>query len=197
MFAGPRADGRGSVREVWREFADDYEVSNLGRVKGPTGMLKPYLTGLTNLRLPGSPKGYFSVYIKGTKKNERVSRLVAKAFVPNPRPDIFTDVDHINNDTHDNSWLNLQWLSKSLNSLKGKPNGKNCSAVRDFWGNGEIRYYKAYVTVGGKIKTKQPFATEAEASEVGRRMKREAFERLYNEATEPEGPKLKTTTSFC
>jgi len=46
-----------------------------------------------------------------------VHRLVALAFVENPRPDIFAQVDHINRDRSDNRATNLRWVNFELNSL--------------------------------------------------------------------------------
>ena len=46
-----------------------------------------------------------------------VHRLVASAFVHNPRPDLFHVVDHINRDPTDNRPCNLRWLTQQLNTL--------------------------------------------------------------------------------
>ena len=47
----------------------------------------------------------------------RIHRLVALAFVPNPRPDIFTHVDHIDGNQFNNHYTNLRWLTHQLNLL--------------------------------------------------------------------------------
>ena len=54
----------------------------------------------------------------GIKRNMRVHRLVALAFLNNP--DNLTDVDHINNNRSDNRIQNLRWLSHkdNMNNLK-------------------------------------------------------------------------------
>ena len=44
-------------------------------------------------------------------------RLVATAFVHNPRPDIFTVVDHIDHCKTNNHYTNLRWLSPRLNCI--------------------------------------------------------------------------------
>ena len=181
MSAETCAEISGDVREIWRKFADGYEVSNLGRVRsscrGPTKMLK-LSEARRSSNYPGkSKKGYLRVKTKHGSLS--ISRLVAKMFVPNPRPDIFLEVDHIDENIHNNCWLNLRWLSKGLNMLRSNMNGKFATFDKRR-GN-----YRSCVKILKKKVTTGPYATEAEASEVGRRMKREAFERIYKELTEP------------
>jgi len=66
--------------------------------------------------------GYYEKVIlnidNGIKRNMRVHRLVAMAFLDNP--DNLSDVDHINNNRSDNRIENLRWLSHkdNMNNLK-------------------------------------------------------------------------------
>ena len=55
--------------------------------------------------------------IKWRGKTKCVHRLVAAQYVYNPRPDIFTQVDHINRVRDDNRATNLRWVSPELNAL--------------------------------------------------------------------------------
>jgi len=98
------------MMEVWREFAKGYDISNLGRVRSRRTRRTKILKTVRN------SKGYVQIGTSGCGRF-LVSRLVAKMFVPNPRPDIFNQVDHINRDKTNNSWLNLRWLSGQLNVL--------------------------------------------------------------------------------
>lgn len=59
--------------------------------------------------------GYRIITLGG--RTQCVHRLVAQQWVPNPRPDIFTEVDHINHDRADNRACNLRWVNKELNAL--------------------------------------------------------------------------------
>lgn len=89
--------------EYWADITSDgaYQVSNLGRVRGPHGILKQYeKTG-----------GYFGLCIRG--KNRFVHRLVAAAFVPNH--DGLPEVNHRNCNKADNSADNLEWVSHADN----------------------------------------------------------------------------------
>ena len=44
-------------------------------------------------------------------------RLVGKAFVFNPCPELFDEVDHINGVRSDNRWTNLRWTNHRLNMM--------------------------------------------------------------------------------
>ena len=56
------------------------------------------------------------IFYKNNKKvTESVHRLVAKAFVVNPNPDLFNQVNHLDGDILNNHWRNLQWCSNQMN----------------------------------------------------------------------------------
>ena len=71
-------------------------------------------------RFPGKER----IYKGGTNKRGYVScvfsktihRLVANAFVKNPRPDIFDMVDHIDGNPSNNHYTNLRWVDSELNA---------------------------------------------------------------------------------
>ncbi len=67
---------------------------------------------------------HITMYISTSEKHKYLSydrhyihRLVARAWVHNPCPEVFTVIDHINLKTHDNNRTNLRWISKGLNAL--------------------------------------------------------------------------------
>jgi hypothetical protein len=138
--------------------------------------------GMVRLRLDGRlTKGFLSCFgyptlslHKDNKgKNTHVHILVAKAFVENPRPDIFDMVDHIDCVRTNNHYSNLRWVDNELNSANRK-NSKNVSFHKG------ARRWVGCFQVGGKRRTKY-FATEAEAFEWAQREKKKAWQKLYAE----------------
>lgn len=85
-----------------------YSVSNYGNVQSHiTGkILKPAI----------NHKGYLIVQLclNGHRKNKRIHRLVAEAFLPNTEG--FPEVDHIDNDVKNNRVDNLRWATGSYNT---------------------------------------------------------------------------------
>ena len=97
--------------EQWKRIVVDgveypYEVSTKGNVRNmKTGrILKPF-----------DSHGYCCVTFRqdGNKKDLRVHRLVATAFIPNP--DNLTEVDHIDRNKKNNCVENLRWVSHPVN----------------------------------------------------------------------------------
>jgi len=111
------------MNEEWRPVKgyDGYcEVSSLGRVrtiprkvKSPRGghakrslrMRKPHITD--------SGYKHTFMYIDGNQKGVFVHRLVAEAFIPNPRNK--PQINHKNMNKLDNTVENLEWCTRSEN----------------------------------------------------------------------------------
>lgn len=96
------------VIEEWKDiegFGGLYQVSNLGRVRSIRKILTPKDNG----------HGYKSVCLcLGLNRYYRyIHRLVAEAFIPNPKR--FKEVDHIDCSRDNNSVTNLRWTSHKLN----------------------------------------------------------------------------------
>lgn len=99
-------------KEYWKPvvgYEGLYEVSNWGRVKsikfGRERILKP---GTNN-------RGYLFVNLckNGKKKNFRVHRLVAEAFIPNPYN--LPEVNHKDENKLNNNAENLEWCDRKFN----------------------------------------------------------------------------------
>ena len=86
----------GSNREEWRPvfgYESRYEVSNLGRVRNADGhILKPI-----------KRRGYLCLNfcVNGVRKDMKIHRLVAEAFIPNP--DELPFVNHKDEDKENNA----------------------------------------------------------------------------------------------
>lgn len=105
------------MKEIWKEIKDYeglYWVSNLGRVKSSTKILKNRL----------SKRGYYIVTLyknaKGVTKT--VHRLVAKAFIPNP--DDLPQINHKDENKLNNNVDNLEWCTAKYNCNYGSHNSK-------------------------------------------------------------------------
>ena len=113
-----------------------YAVSNLGNVisrkLNRIKILKPRLNGIN---------GYLGVDLCYNGIHcERVHRLVAKAFIPNPENK--SCVDHINNIKTDNRIENLRWASHSDNSANST--WRNITGFKGVTVNGDKYQAKIY-----------------------------------------------------
>lgn len=82
-----------------------YEVSNLGRVRRNGKILKL-----------GKVRGYLHVNLckNGIKKQAKVHRLVALAFLPNPQN--LPQINHKDEDKTNNAVDNLEWCTSQYNN---------------------------------------------------------------------------------
>lgn len=112
--------------EIWKPikgFEGKYEVSNMGRVRNAVKILSQR----QKIR-------YFQVILSDENKNRKtrmVHRLVAEAFVDNPNPDIYKQVNHKDEDKHNNRADNLEWCTAKYNLSYGEnPPIKNLKHIK-------------------------------------------------------------------
>lgn len=112
--------------EIWQPVKgyENYEVSNLGRVKS----LSYNNTGKEKILKPFKNNNYLYVNLlrNGNRKFFLVHRLVASAFIPNPEG--FPEVNHKDEDKSNNSISNLEWCSKLYNNNYGTRNERSAAA---------------------------------------------------------------------
>lgn len=135
----------------WKKITDfPYAVSN-------TGLVQNLVTGqLLNPSLDKDGYYYVTLHNDYERKNKRISRLVAEAFIPNPNN--LPQVNHINGDIHNNYDTNLEWISNKDNcehrdnvllSIKkqGEPKGVSWDSERNKW-FADMKYKNKTVHLG-------------------------------------------------
>lgn len=112
-------------KEIWKdvpEFEGYYQVSNKGNIRSLNYKnCKGYIKNLT----PGLNKttGYMAISLRKKDENGNtvvrqttVHRIVAEAFIPNPRG--LEQVDHIDGVRTRNCVSNLRWVSRKFNNSR-------------------------------------------------------------------------------
>lgn len=104
-----------TVNEEWKPidgYEGLYEISNLGRVKSLKYNKEKILK-------PGKARGYLRVCLcrNGKSKMLSVHRLVAEAFIPNPKR--LPEINHKDEDKTNNVVGNLEFCSRRYNANYG------------------------------------------------------------------------------
>lgn len=139
-------------KEIWKEvqgFEGYYEVSNLGRVRsverdiqtsrGIQHWKSRVMTPNVNQK-----SGYHYVHL--SRNNDRFSftihRLVAIAFVPNPNPEKFDQVNHIDENLEHNWSTNLEWCDNEYNVNYGHHKENHSKSLKEFYKSPESEKMK-------------------------------------------------------
>ena len=114
--------------EQWkniRGYEGKYQVSSLGRVRSLDRVILraasrtrgPHYASYKGkmLSLVHGPGGYIVVPLGKDSLSNRVHRLVAEAFIPNPEGKPF--INHIDGDVTNNKISNLEWCTNRENQL--------------------------------------------------------------------------------
>jgi hypothetical protein len=104
-----------------KDFDKYYEVSNFGNIYSKVSN--------RNLKFYDN-NGYFNIRLnKPYAYQVSVSRLVALTFVHNDQPSINIVVNHIDENTHNNHYQNLEWVTQKENINKATKNKTHEKAV--------------------------------------------------------------------
>lgn len=105
--------------EIWLPvpgFENEYDVSNMGRIRSHTRRVWNYTKPGRILKPHAKENGYLNVALSNDsmkQKHAYVHRLVATAFLPNPEN--LAEVNHKNFNKQDNRVENLEWCSSKEN----------------------------------------------------------------------------------
>lgn len=98
--------------EMWREFAPNREVSTRGRIRS-TKYQGANKTQVLKTKIDRYGYEVVALSINGVKKDLKIHRLVAEAFLPNP--DNLPTVNHKDGNKKNNLLSNLEWSSYTDN----------------------------------------------------------------------------------
>ena len=114
------------MEEIWKDvvgYEGYYQVSNLGRVRS---LARTYTTNRCTCHIKGKflklslrKEGYYKVNLNKNNKYETmlVHRMVANAFLPNPRN--LPQINHKDEDKKNNHVSNLEWCDAKYNTNYG------------------------------------------------------------------------------
>ena len=154
--------------EEWVKITRIHEVSNNGLIRNVNGhLLKPWV-GTT---------GYYHIkmFVSGKRKNLKLHRLVAKAFIPNPENK--PCINHIDGNKLNNCVNNLEWCTHAENMTHasntnlipktarttGKKLGKHSKYCNVSWDTNRHQW-SAGVTHNKKCYMRKRFDSEEEAA---------------------------------
>jgi hypothetical protein len=142
------------MREIWKDiegYEGYYQVSNLGRVKSldrvvsyKNGVQRLYRGHIIPQRKRRKGDNYLSVslYKNGTYKTCVVHRLVATAFIPNPKEK--PQVNHKDENPENNCVDNLEWVTAyenmHYNDLIGRISRPTAKAINAYDSQGDLIY---------------------------------------------------------
>lgn len=122
---------------------ENYSISNFGNVRNDK-------TG--RILKPGISSGYYNVVLcdDGKQLTKRIHKLVADAFIPNPKNK--NCIDHIDNNRLNNNINNLRYATSQENNMNKKLSCKNTSGFKGISFNKQRNKWEAYIKIDGKSK---------------------------------------------
>jgi hypothetical protein len=165
---------------AWASFAKDGEVIESKWVVTRSGALMTTRGGWASDRTKNAV-GYLqnSIWVGGKMYQVLRHRLVARAFVANPRPALFGEVDHVNGTRTDNRACNLRWVNSRLNHLN--QTSKTCRGDPKC----KTKPFQARVKFLGRNHYLGMYKTAEECKKVQDYTRKSLFEALYHYHTRP------------
>lgn len=172
MIQEKKCKGQGRCKgemEIWKDikgYEGCYQISSNGRlrsldryVNGISGCKRLFRGKLMNLYLD---KGGYQINLlakNGKKKNVKIHRLVANAFIPNPKHK--KQVNHINEVKTDNRVKNLEWATNRENNMH---NGKHLRLKKKLRNNPKTSKTVYQYDLNGNFIKKWPSTRETSRS---------------------------------
>ena len=140
---------------MWRPIDHKYECNEKGEIRNIT-------TGRI-LRTCKGKDGYYrvSLFSLGRSKSYMVHRLILSAFIPNPEPSKYTEINHIDGNKDNNTLSNLEWCDRGYNQRHAYKNGLQPSKKGSK--NGRAKLTEKDIT---HIKRLLPNTTQSEIANI-------------------------------
>lgn len=141
------------MKEIWKDingYEGLYQVSNIGRIKSFHSRYKEPRILKTHKRI----NGYIFICLHKDKElfTVDIHRLVAEAFVPNPNPDEYKYVLHLDDNQENNVYTNLKWGTQK----------ENC--------NTKHHHETLSKSAGNRVGEKNPFYGKKHTEEIKKRL---------------------------
>lgn len=104
------------MQEIWKDipgYEGLYQVSNFGKVRNSHKLILKYWKSWGY--------NYISLCKNNKSKKYRTHRLIAKAFIPNPKK--YPYVNHIDGNKSNNNVTNLEWCTSQQNTIHAYKTG--------------------------------------------------------------------------
>lgn len=162
------------MKEVFKDIPGypNYQVSNYGNIKSLPRKIKTkgdvwWLTEERILKPGKDKKSYFIVALceKNKKRTHYIHRLVWDYFGKGERDGLVLQIDHIDNNKHNNKITNLRLVTNRLNCAKGWLLKKTTSKYTGVSWHKFSKTWRSDIYINSKSNFLGYFKTELEASE--------------------------------
>lgn len=144
-----------------------YTVTECGKVFDPTGAQRPeYLSGIPAYKYVNMPSNTPSGIRNGGWQIKRVHILVAQTYIPNP--DNLPMVNHIDEDKMNCHYLNLEWCTRSHNTLHSRGSRTKGRKQRPIYTEEQRREIVARFKLTGGSKRKTYMALDVHPAQFDR-----------------------------